>query len=117
VAIARHDEQVGDEVDERGEGRNRSDRTALEAARRAGAEAFPHQEPEIEAGDVDRRPLGDVLVETQVRAPHAAVSSTWAKLRSSISPRRRITRWPRNPFFRRRFAFTASRSSASPCPS
>jgi hypothetical protein len=34
--------------------------SALQAARRSDAEAFPHQQAQVEAGDVDEHSLGDM---------------------------------------------------------
>jgi len=57
--------------------------SAMKAAQRAAdrpwrhlglpdTEAFAHEQPQIESGDVEKQPLGDVLVVTQMSSSHAA---------------------------------------------
>ncbi len=51
---------------------HQSGREALERPGLTDPESFAHEEPEVETGDVNEHPLGDVLVMSQVRASHAA---------------------------------------------
>ena len=50
-------QEAADDVDQHDKGGNRRSSAALQASRLPDAEAFPHQQSEIEARDVDERSL------------------------------------------------------------
>jgi hypothetical protein len=51
---------------------NRHSESALEPSWRTHADQLTHEQPEIEAADVDQQPLANVSVPTQEEATHAA---------------------------------------------
>ena len=89
---------------------------ALEAARRPDAHHLPHEQPEIQAADLQEHALEDVVVPAQVHAAQVPgdVEMRVGMGRSRRSPRRRSSRFARAPRIRRGLACTASRAAGFP---
>ena len=96
-----------------GEGRGRR-RQALQAARGAEAAPLAHEKPEVEGGRVNQYPFSDLLLPADVDAAQPAAHEQMPNIRSSLSPRRRSSRFPRLPRIRRRLPYTAFCASRFP---
>ena len=90
---------------------NERDEAALQAAWGADADQLTHEQPEIEAANVDQQPLQDVGVPAQVDAAHAAGFVEMGKgPLQAFTAEPQQTQAPR-PRMRRRLRYTAARAA------